>query len=49
MSGHLQWKHVALVILVLVGVTVVFSLESGKPVDTEGIEIDATSVLIMGG
>lgn len=49
MNGSIHWHHVVVAMLVIMGVAVLFSLETGKPVNAEGITVDATSVLILGG
>jgi hypothetical protein len=49
LNEKLNWKHVFMAIVVILAVTVLFSLETHKPLDTEGITVDATSVLILGG
>lgn len=49
MNEHAKWHHVIMAVLVILVVTVLFSLESGKPVDEEGFTVDASTVLILGG
>lgn len=49
MDASARWKHVIIAVLIIFGVAVVFSLETGKPVNVEGFAVDATSVLILGG
>jgi hypothetical protein len=49
LDGKASWTHVIVALLVVLGVSVLLSLETGKPVDVQGVTVDATSVLIMGG
>lgn len=49
LEGKLEWHHVIIACAVILGVAVIFSLGTGKPVDVEGITVEATSILIMGG
>ena len=49
MNEHAHWKHVAFLCALIIGIAILFSVETRKPVDTEGITIDTASVLVMGG
>ncbi len=49
MDGQIHWHHIIIASILILGVACLFSMETGKPIDAEGVTVDATSILIMGG
>jgi hypothetical protein len=49
LNSEAKARHYLVAVLAVLGISVLFSLMDHKPVDVEGISVEATSVLILGG
>lgn len=49
LSESAKSHHVLFAVLVIFGVAILFSMETGKQLDSQSVAMDATTVLILGG